>query len=169
MHYAGVVQYALQLRGDRSSSNAAEIIQYYVGTVPKGVAPECDARSGSRACQHPFQKPLNKALPWRSTRGRQRPAFVCTAAHRNGVETGRLHNLCRGLWACTSCAQCHGLLAAQEEAAFGTSKAYSKQPGLAYHCSKPVARILRKAGCWLNVLAEMPSLVSQMQVLLKST
>ncbi|CAK0731830.1 hypothetical protein CVIRNUC_000048 [Coccomyxa viridis] len=58
------------------------------GTIPKGVAPDCDARSGSRASQHPLQKPLNKALPWRSTRGRQRPAFVCTAAHRNGVETG---------------------------------------------------------------------------------
>ena len=115
MHYASVVQYGLQLRGNRSSSNAADVIQYYVGTVPKGVAPDCDARSGSRACQHPLQKPLNRALPWRSARGRQRPAFVCTAAHRNGLETGRIHNHCRGLWACTSCAHCHILLAAQDE------------------------------------------------------
>ena len=29
-----------------------------------------------------------------------------------------------------------------------------------------MVRILRKAGCWLNVLAEMPSSVSQMQILL---
>ena len=138
MHYASVVQYGLQLRGDRSISNAADIIQYYVGTVPKGVAPDCDAHSGSRACQHTLQKPLKRTLLWRSRRGRQRPAFVCTAAHKNGVETGRVHNLCRGLWACTSCAHCHVLLASQVEADSKILRACSNQPGLAGDCSKPV-------------------------------